>query len=99
MPLKTRIRFSESAVADMNDILAYYEEQGVPVVGERLVAEVIAHIETLAHHPGIGRIVPEFDVANLRELIHPPFRIVYRRDANKIRIIRVWRSERQLTLP
>ncbi|MFZ5592980.1 MAG: type II toxin-antitoxin system RelE/ParE family toxin [Pseudomonadota bacterium] len=93
MSLKTGIRFSESAVADMNNILAYYEEQGVPATGQRLVAEIVAYIETLAHHPDIGRIVSEFNVTNLRELIHPPFRIVYRCDANKIRIIRVWRSE------
>jgi len=34
----------------------------------------------------------------MRELIHPPFRIVYRREANQIRIVRVWRSERVLRL-
>jgi hypothetical protein len=29
-------------------------------------------------------------------LIHPPFRIVYRRDTKRVRIVRVWRSERLL---
>ena len=33
------------------------------------------------------------------ELIHPPFRIVYRRGAAHIQVIRVWRSERLLEPP
>ncbi|MDJ0891444.1 MAG: type II toxin-antitoxin system RelE/ParE family toxin, partial [Gammaproteobacteria bacterium] len=32
----------------------------------------------------------------LRELIRPPFRIVYRRDPKHVRVVRVWRSERPL---
>ncbi|MDZ7799805.1 MAG: hypothetical protein U5K81_03285 [Trueperaceae bacterium] len=43
--------------------------------------------------------MPEFDQPFLRELIHPPFRIVYRRDPQRLRIVRVWRSERLLHLP
>ena len=43
--------------------------------------------------------VPEFDQPWLRELIFPPFRIVYRREATRARIVRVWRSERLLMLP
>jgi hypothetical protein len=37
--------------------------------------------------------------AFLRELIHPPFRIVYRRAPERAWIVRVWRSERLLRLP
>jgi hypothetical protein len=44
-------------------------------------------------------VVPEFDQPFLRELIHPPFRVVNRRDAQRVRIVRVWRSERLLHLP
>jgi hypothetical protein len=32
----------------------------------------------VADFPESGRIVSEFGVANLREIIHPPFRIIYR---------------------
>ena len=47
-------------------------------------------------NPEMGRIVPEFDRQFVRELIHPPFRIVYRREPKRVRIVRVWRSERLL---
>ena len=78
---------------------AYYLGEGVPDVGRRLTAEIVAKIERLASHPLSGRVVPEFNVEHLREIISPPFRIVYRHDKNKVRIVRVWRSERLLKLP
>ena len=78
--------------------MAWYAGQGVSDIGERLVAEVFQRVETLVDHPDIGRVVPEFEQPFLRELIHPPFRIVYRYDAKRVRIVRVWRSERLLHL-
>ena len=44
----------------------------------------------------MGRTVPEFYQPLLRELIHPPFRFVYRLEPKRVRIVRVWRSERSL---
>jgi plasmid stabilization system protein ParE len=68
-------------------------------VGKRPIAEIIARVGRLAAHPLSGRIVPEFDVEHLREIISPPFRIVYRYDTTKVRIVRIWRSERLPGLP
>ena len=96
---QTVISFAESALRDLEAVQAWYEEQGVPEVGARLVAEVFQRIEALAEHPDMGRMVPEFDQSVLRELLHPPFRIVYRRDPQRVRVVRVWRSERLLRLP
>lgn len=93
---KVAIRFAESALADLESIRAWYAEQDVPEVGERLLGNIVASIEALADHPDMGCIVPEFDQPFLRELIRPPFRIVYRRDPKHVRIVRDWRSERLL---
>lgn len=98
MSRKILISFSPSALSDLEGILAWYAGQQVPEVGRRLVAEIVVRIETLAQHPDIGRVVPEFGVSALRELIHPPFRIVYRCDPGRVRIVRMWRSERLLEL-
>lgn len=94
-----RIGFAVSAVKDLEEMRAWYAGQQVPEVGERILREVVSHIETLANFPESGRIVPEFGIAQLREIIHPPFRIVYRIDKARVRIVRVWRSERLLKLP
>jgi plasmid stabilization system protein ParE len=89
-----RVTFAASAVADLEEILAYHAEQEVPDVGERTVREIMRHIEGLRIHPDKGRVVPEFGMKHLRELIHPPFRIVYRRDPGAVRVVRVRRGER-----
>lgn len=99
MPRRREITFAVSAVKDLEDIRQWYADQHVPDVGERLLREVVDQVERLADFPESGRIVPEFGVDQLREIIHPPFRIVYRLDDDRVRVVRVWRSERQLKMP
>ena len=99
MRLPVEVRLAVSALEDLTEIRRYYQEQGVPEIGERLVSEAMGHIEHLADHPDLGRVVPEFGADSLREIIHPPFRIVYWREPARVNIIRVWRAERQLRLP
>ena len=93
------VTFAESAVLDLEAIQEYYQEQEAPEVDDRFVKEIISSVEGLAPHPDRGRIVPEFNTSQLRELIHPPFRIVYRRYKGKVSVVRVWRSERSMQLP
>lgn len=71
----------------------------MPQIGQKFVAAIVAHIETLSTHPDIGRVVPEFNDELILELIHSPFRVVHLRENKSINIIRVWRSERLLNLP
>ena len=99
MPEKHSITLAASAVGDLEEIRTWYAKQRVPDVGERLLGEVLSKMERLADLPESGRIVPEFGIAHLREVIHPPFRIVCRLDGFRVRIVRVWRSERLLKLP
>lgn len=96
---RMRISFTESALSDLEAMQAWYAEQGVPDVGARLVVEIFQRIGALVEHPDIGRVVPEFGQHFLRELIQPPFRIVYRRSPDQVQVVRVWRSERPLRLP
>ncbi|RKT44641.1 type II toxin-antitoxin system RelE/ParE family toxin [Thiocapsa rosea] len=93
------ISFADSALGDLAGIQEWYGAEGVPEIGDRLVAEIFQRVELLADQPDIGRIVPEFGQSFLRELIHPPFRIVYRRESKRVRVVRVWRGERLLRLP
>lgn len=96
---KVAIRLAESAVADIEAIGDWYADQGVPEVGDQLIREIVDRIEGLADHSKMGRIVPEFAQPFLRELIHPPFRIVHRTEPGLVRVVRVWRGELLLVLP
>ena len=93
------VSFAESAVSDLEGIRTWYTELGVPEVAERLLREVVSAVERLADFPLSGRVVPEFGITGLREIVHPPFRIVYRIDGERVRVVRVWRSERLLKRP
>ena len=93
------IEFAESALIDLEEIRAWYFEQGVAAIGVRLVGEIVDLVEQLATYPESGRIVPEFGLPAVRELIYPPFRIVCRVGATQLWVVRVWRSERLLKMP
>jgi len=97
--VKASITFSASALEDLEELKAYYKHEGAPEAGMKLVAGIVSSIERLEAHPLSGRMVPEFMVEHLREIISPPFRIVYRYEKSRVRIVRVWRSERLLKLP
>lgn len=94
-----RLELAQSAMSDLLAIKAWYLEQGVPYIGQRFITDILAAAQRLTAQPDSGRIVPEFNQANIREIILPPFRVVYLREADCISLVRVWRSERLLQLP
>lgn len=99
MSAKRRVSFAPSAITDLAEIRSWYADQQVHEVGERLVREIVDAVLRLADFPENGRVVPEFDLAQLREIIHAPFRVVCQLDDERVRVVRVWRSERLMTTP
>jgi len=93
-----KITIARSALSDLQEIKAYYLEQGAPDIGQKFVIAILKNVQRLRDHPDSGRKVPEFDQEHIREIIHPPFRVVYLRDASSVNLVRVWRSERLLSL-
>jgi len=94
-----KLVITRSALSDLQDIKAYYLEQEVPKIGEQFVSTILKKAQRLIDHPDSGRKVPELDQEQIRELIYPPFRIVYMRHTSVVSLVRVWRSERLLLLP
>lgn len=99
MASKKKVIFSDSAVDDLQAIFDFYVEQQVPNVGRQLIEKIIGQTERLRDFPLSGRILLELFLPNVREIIYPPFRIIYRVEADRLIIIRIWRSERQLKMP
>ena len=93
------VSFSGSAVADLEEITRHYGDIAAPEVAERFLEEIFRNIGKLGRFPLAGRVVPEFGVEFLREVVVPPFRVVYRVDPGRARVVRVWRSERSLDIP
>jgi plasmid stabilization system protein ParE len=93
------IIITRSALSDLHEIKTYYLEQGVPDIGQQFVNAILENVQRLHDYPDSGRKVPEFNQDHIREIIHPPFRVVYLRNVSSVNLIRVWRSERLLLLP
>lgn len=93
-----KVSVSTSAFEDLENVISYYNEQGVPDIGSNFVKAIIERIQVLSDHPDLGSVVPEFEQEHIREIIHKPFRVVYQRNVNSIDIIRVWRSDKRSLL-
>ena len=94
-----KLIIARSALNDLEAIKAYYLERAVPEIGQKFVSTILEKAQRLIEYPDSGRKVPEFDQEQIREIIHPPFRVVYMRHTSAVNLVRVWRSERLLLLP
>jgi plasmid stabilization system protein ParE len=56
----------------------------------------MAKVDLLEQFPQIGRVVPEAQDENIREIILPPYRIIYRvlAENGAVAIARVWHGAR-----
>jgi plasmid stabilization system protein ParE len=63
-----------------------------------LVEQVVLSVERLLRFPKLGRVVPETQDENIRELVHQNYRIIYRIAGERIEILTIVHGSRDLTL-
>ena len=90
-----QVILSPRAVQDLREIVRYISFDN-PIRAESFGRELTAKTRTLASFPQIGRVVPEFDEPDIREIIHKSYRIVYRVQPEKrmIEVSRFWHGAR-----
>ena len=90
-----KVILSPRAIRDLQEIVRYISFDN-PVRAESFGRELIAKTKTLVSFPQIGRVVPEFNELNVREIIHHSYRIVYRVNQEKhlIEVTRFWHGAR-----
>ena len=83
------IVFANSAWDDLDSITDYISLDS-PRYAEEFSNRLIAQVEQLKEYPNSGRVVPEFQNNELRELIYKKYRIVYRTyESKKVVILRI----------
>ncbi len=89
------LTWAPAARLDLKDLAAYIAEDN-PTAARRFVRSVFQLVERLTDFPESGRIVPEFNDSQVRELLRRPCRIVYRikPEDQIIEIVRVWHAAR-----
>ena len=62
----------------------------------RFISKLISRVDQLVEFPESGRMVPEKNVHEIRELIEGNYRIFYRLQKEKITIIRIHNAARRI---
>ncbi len=89
------IRWSLTAGRDLKDIEDWIARDSI-LHAIRFVDRLVQAAERLADAPRSGRVVPEFQRENLREIILKNYRIVYLLERDRVTILRVVHGAREL---
>jgi addiction module RelE/StbE family toxin len=88
------VLWTEQARADLAAIRAFISQDS-PHYASVVITRLIAATERLAQFPESGRAVPEFENPEIREVVHRPYRIVYRLvGAHEIHVLTVHHASR-----
>lgn len=90
------IFWSPRSEADLKEIRAFIETDS-PAWADLTVRRLVAAVERLREFPDSGRVVPERQSLELREIVSGNFRIVYRRKPTLIEIATVFRGSRDFS--
>ena len=90
-----KLVWTEVAIDDLRLIHEYISKDS-KLYADRFVEKLIERVDQLENFPKSGRVVPEFGIETIRELIEGNYRIVYEISTEQISIVRVHHSARQL---
>jgi len=92
-----KVVWTDSAIQALNDVGEYIAKDSEHY-SKIVVQQLFESTDLLESYPKAGRIVPEFNNKNIRELIRGSYRVVYRIvDITRIDILTVHHSAQLLT--
>ena len=92
-----RIIWSPLAVDRATEI-ADYIARDKPSAAENWIETVFSKVEQLKTSPEIGRVVPEINNSQFRELIYGNYRIIYRIEKKQISILTIRHGKQVLPI-
>lgn len=91
------ISWSFSALNDLEEIAEFIALDSSPIA-TKYVTSIYSKVELLSLQPRLGRVVPEFGVEHIRELIFENYRLIYRLNTHgNVEVLMVHHSARDLT--
>ncbi len=93
-----QVIWAKSAVQDIEEIIDYIAQDS-PLTARKLFTQIKERVETLASSPYRGRYVPELQKQGIliyRELIIPPWRVMYRVTESNVYILTIIDSRRNV---
>ena len=90
-----QVRWSLTAASDLQDIESFIARDSI-LHAISFVDRIVAATDKLSDSPHLGRVVPEFNRPDLRELIFRSYRIVYLLKDDAVMILRAVHGARDL---
>ena len=84
-----KVHWTDHAKRQLAAIHDYIAEDS-PRYARHVVDRLTRRSQQIARFPHSGRIVPEFEHREIREIIDPPYRIVYRLGPERIDVLTVF---------
>ena len=91
-----KIIWTEPAVNDLQSIFDYISIDS-EYYARTFIGKIIKKAEDVIDFPEIGRVVPEYDKPNIREIFLQNYRIIYRVEQESILIITIVNGRRDLS--
>jgi len=89
------LRWTEQAVTQLGAI-AEYVAVSSPVYAEQVVDRVVRRLAQAQQFSESGRAVPEYQSAEIRELVEFPYRLIYRVQPDAIEVLAILHGRREV---
>ncbi len=90
-----KIVWTEPAVKDLRELHAYIARDS-ETYASGFVERIILAADRLVDYPKVGRVVPETNDEDVRELLYQRYRIIYRVKGDRIEMLSVIHGARDL---
>jgi toxin ParE1/3/4 len=92
-----KIVWTELSIADLKEIFDYISNDSSRYASI-VVNQIYSKAQLISLNPNIGRIVPEFNQKNIREIISQHnYRIIYKvKNSNQVDVLRIFHTSRLL---
>ncbi len=93
-----QVHWAASAESDLLGIIRHIADDSLPTASD-ILAKIQSRAASLGHSPMRGRVVPELlrqGIASYRELILDPWRITYKVEGEKVFVLSVVDSRRNV---
>ncbi|MGD1007899.1 MAG: type II toxin-antitoxin system RelE/ParE family toxin [Ignavibacteriaceae bacterium] len=90
-----KVFWTKESIQHLKEIELYISRDNQNAA-EKFIDKLVGLAETLSHNSVKGRIVPEFSLPQIRELIYRNYRIVYMIRKNRIEILTVFEGHQLL---
>jgi len=90
-----KIRWSLGARRNLHEIITYIAEDS-PSYAANFAERIILAVDRLKTFPKLGRMVPEYQDASIRELIVGHYRVAYSIQVNRVGIVAIAHASRDL---